>query len=180
MKGADNRPPMMVPNKGMYMTKDLQRLRGLYQVPLKQPQNVFEVLAVKGSLSAQRLLTAVNLKQPSLTESLSRELWMRIWNRDEDITSPESLLEALMNVGLKSSEAADLLKASTDKAVADKLKDITKEALDMGAFGAPTIVVLDSNNEKQMIFGSDRIEVLAWMIGEKYEGPLRELAASKL
>jgi len=180
MKGSDNKPPMMVPNKGKYMTSDLHRLRGFYQIPLKSPKNVFEVLAVKGSLSAQRLLTVVNQKQPNLIEPLSRELWFRVWNRDEDITTQESLAEALKKIGLKDSEATDLLKASTDKAVADRLKAVTQEALDLGAFGAPTIVITDSNNEKQMFWGSDRFEVLAWMLGEKYEGPLRELAASKL
>jgi glutathione S-transferase kappa 1 len=180
MKGSDNRPPMYVPAKGSYMGKDLHRLRSFYQVPLNRPANVVEALAVKGSLAAQRLLTATTLTKPSLTESLSRELWIRIWSKDEDITTPESLTQALKAAGLKDSEAAELLKASTEKSVADKLKETTKEALDLGAFGAPIVVIRDSNNEKQMVFGSDRFELIAWMIGEKYEGPLRELAASKL
>jgi len=180
MKGSDNKPPMMVASKGAYMAKDLHRLRSFYQVPLKQPQNVFEVLVVKGSLSAQRLLTVVNDKKPALTEPLSRELWLRVWGRDEDITTPESLAEALKKVGVKDAEVSDLLKASADRSVADKLKEVTKEALDLEAFGAPTIIIRDKDNKKQLFFGSDRFEVLAWMLGEKYEGPLRELAASKL
>jgi len=39
------------------------------------------VLFVKGSLPTQRFLTAVQMQKPELTESLSRELWMRIWHR---------------------------------------------------------------------------------------------------
>jgi len=39
------------------------------------------VLFVKGSLPAQRFLTAVQMQRPELTESLSRELWMRVWHR---------------------------------------------------------------------------------------------------
>ena len=39
------------------------------------------MLFMKGSLPAQRFLTAVQMQRPELTESLSRELWMRIWHR---------------------------------------------------------------------------------------------------
>jgi len=180
MKASDNRPPMMVASKGVYMGQDLHRLRSFYQVPISRPADVFNVLMNKGSLSAQRLLTAVNQNKPQLTEAVSRELWMRVWGRDEDITTPDSLMQVLKSTGMKESEAAELLKVSADKTISDKLKQITKEAVDAGAFGAPAIVIKDSNNEKQMLFGSDRFEVLAWMLGEKYEGPLRELAASKL
>jgi len=44
-------------------------------------QDPAEVLFVKGSLPTQRFLTVVQMQRPELTESLSRELWMRIWNR---------------------------------------------------------------------------------------------------
>ena len=33
-----NKPPAMVPNKGVYMVKDIQRLGKYYGVPLKQPK----------------------------------------------------------------------------------------------------------------------------------------------
>ena len=51
----------------------------------------------KGSLKAQRFLTAVSLSQPEKTEDVSREMWMRVWNRDEDITEPQSLREVRIN-----------------------------------------------------------------------------------
>ena len=57
------------------------------------PQNPVKVLMEKGSLKAQRFLTAVSLYEPDKTEDVSRELWMRVWNRDEDITEPQSLRE---------------------------------------------------------------------------------------
>jgi len=180
MKGAENRPPMMVAAKGAYMIKDIHRLRSFYSIPINQPGDVFATLMTKGSLNAQRLLTAVQEKQPSLTESVSRELWMRVWSRDEDITQPESLAEALRKAGVKEALIPELMKAREDKAVAERLKAVTNEALELGTFGAPTIVVRDSSNGRDFIFGSDRMEVLAWMLGEKWEGPLRELAASKL
>lgn len=49
-----------------------------------------------GSLSAMRFLTAVQEQEKDgdkKVEQVSRELWMRIWNRDKDITEPASLSE---------------------------------------------------------------------------------------
>lgn len=45
------------------------------------------------------------------------------------------------------------------------------------AFGAPTIIVEDVRGDKQMVFGSDRMEIVADLLGFKYEGPLNHLAA---
>lgn len=35
MNATGNRPPMMVPAKGMYMDKDLKRNAAYFQVPIK-------------------------------------------------------------------------------------------------------------------------------------------------
>jgi glutathione S-transferase kappa 1 len=39
----------------------------------------------KGSLTAMRFVTALDMDHPELTESLSRELWMRAWSRVKHI-----------------------------------------------------------------------------------------------
>ncbi|XP_041378095.1 glutathione S-transferase kappa 1-like isoform X1 [Gigantopelta aegis] len=76
-----NQPPAMIPSKGDYMVHDLQRLREYMQVPINQPKDVADVLFNKGSLQAQRFLTAVDMKYPQFTEALSRQLWIRIWSK---------------------------------------------------------------------------------------------------
>ena len=48
------------------------------------------------------------------------------------------------------------------------------------AFGAPTIVTTDSSNATQMVFGSDRFNILADILEQKYDGPLAELNKAKL
>ena len=35
MKESGNRPPMMVPNKGIYMNKDIERIASYFGIPLK-------------------------------------------------------------------------------------------------------------------------------------------------
>ena len=48
-------------------------------------QNPFVVMFEKGSLTAMRFVTALDMDHPELTESLSRELWMRAWSRVKHI-----------------------------------------------------------------------------------------------
>ena len=44
-------------------------------------QDITNVMFEKGSLSAQRLLTAVKEELPHKLEEVSRQLWLRIWSR---------------------------------------------------------------------------------------------------
>lgn len=43
-----NKPPGLVPNKFMYMTKDLERLGKYFSVPLAFPADPFEAMFEKG------------------------------------------------------------------------------------------------------------------------------------
>jgi glutathione S-transferase kappa 1 len=180
MANSSNHPPITVPAKARYMFHDLTRLRQLYQIPLNAPSNPTELLLVKGSLNAQRFLTAVEQQRPELVEPLSRELWMRAWSRDEDITTNDSLKQVGQVVGLSDADTNMFLELIKESRVKEQLKRVTQEALDAGAFGAPTIIVHDADNKKHLIFGSDRIQVIAMLLNEQYVGPLRELAKSKI
>uniref|UniRef100_A0AAY4AUT8 Glutathione S-transferase kappa n=2 Tax=Denticeps clupeoides TaxID=299321 RepID=A0AAY4AUT8_9TELE len=173
MQGSGNKPPGLVPNKFLYMAKDLGRSARYFDVPLVTPADVAHVMFVKGSLSAMRLLTAVSEKdlgQETRVEKLSRELWMRIWNRDEDITQPASLSEAALKAGISRQEVEELLQIITSQPIKDKLKSTTQEAMNHGAFGLP-MTVCHISGKPEMFFGSDRFELMAHCIGEKWVGP---------
>ncbi|XP_059194587.1 glutathione S-transferase kappa 1-like [Centropristis striata] len=173
MRGAGNKAPGLVPNKFMYMTKDLHRLSEYFGVPMQAPADPFEVVFKKGSLNAMRFVTAVQERETGgdeQAERVSRELWRRIWSEDKDITEPASLSEAAMKAGLSDSEIKEALKLSTSKEIKDKLKTATQEALDHGSFGFP-MVVCHVNGKQEMFFGSDRFELMAHCIGEKWLGP---------
>ncbi|XP_078507531.1 glutathione S-transferase kappa 1-like isoform X1 [Lissotriton helveticus] len=171
MKESGNQPPAMVPKKGVYMGKDLKRLAKYFQVPLQSPKDFFGTIIKKGSLPAMRFVTAVDMEQPHFVEPVSRELWMRIWSRDEDITQPDSILSAAQKAGLPSAEAQRLLGLCTTPEVKDRLKQTTEEALNYGAFGMP-IMVAHVDGKPHMFFGSDRFELLADLLGEKWMGPV--------
>lgn len=44
-----NKAPGLVPNKFLYMTKDMKRLNGYFGVPLEAPSDPFEVMFNKGT-----------------------------------------------------------------------------------------------------------------------------------
>lgn len=186
MNGSGNKPPGLVPNKFLYMTKDLQRLSQYFGVPLQSPSDPFEAMFKKGSLTAMRFVTAVQEKEQKevgggdqQVEKISRELWRRIWSQDQDITEAQSLQEAGIQAGLSEASIKDLLESSSSKEIKDKLKRSTEEALDYGAFGFP-LVVCHIDGKPEIFFGSDRFELMAHCMGEKWFGPKPDALAAKL
>ncbi|KAF7670109.1 hypothetical protein LDENG_00050340 [Lucifuga dentata] len=173
MHGSGNKPPGLVPNKFLYMTKDLTRLAQYFNVPLHGPSDPFNAISNKGSLTAMRFVTAVQERAKGDDQQVvqvSRELWRRIWSEDKDITEPASLSEAAIKAGFSESETEELLKLSKSMQIKEKLKSTTQEALDHGAFGFP-MMVCHVNGNAEMFFGSDRFELMAHCIGEKWLGP---------
>jgi len=100
---------------------------------------------------------------------------MRIWSRGEDITEPQSLVEVCKKVGLSEDDTQSLISKIGEQEIKDQLKETTQKALDMGAFGAPTIVA-HVDGEPHMYFGSDRFLLLAHLLGVDWEGPLKPAA----
>ncbi|XP_057689316.1 glutathione S-transferase kappa 1 [Corythoichthys intestinalis] len=173
MQGSGNKPPGLVPNKFLFMGKDLDRLAEYFNVPLHPPSDPAEAMFRKGSLNAMRFVKAVQEKDPGgdqQVEKVSRELWRRIWSEDKDITEPASLAEAAQKAGLKGSEIEELQKMCTTQEIKDKLKKSTQDALDYGAFGFP-LIICHINGKPEMFFGSDRFELMAHCLGEKWLGP---------
>ncbi|XP_001489979.1 glutathione S-transferase kappa 1 isoform X1 [Equus przewalskii] len=171
MKDSGNKPPALLPRKAKYLARDIRLLRQHIQVPIQFPKDFFSVILEKGSLSAMRFLTAVNLEHPEVLEKVSRELWMRVWSRDEDITEPQSILAAAEKAGMSMAQAQGLLGKISTPQVKNQLKETTEAACKYGAFGLP-ITVVHLDGQTHMLFGSDRMELLAYLLGEKWMGPV--------
>ncbi|XP_070794550.1 glutathione S-transferase kappa 1-like [Pituophis catenifer annectens] len=171
MKATGNQPPAMLPKRGEYMLKDVSRMAKYCQVPVNFPKDFVNSVIVKGSLPAMRFITAVDIAEPQFLEPVSRELWMRIWSRDEDIVQPESILAAAEKAGLSSDKSQELLKMSTSSEVKNRLKETTDKVLKFGAFGVPCFVI-QTDGQPQLFFGSDRVELLGNVLGEKWLGPV--------
>lgn len=179
MKDSGNQPPAMVPRKGQYMFKEIPLLKLFFQVPIHIPKNFFGESVKKGSVSAMRFLTAVSMEQPEMLEKVSRELWMRIWSRDEDITESQNILAAAEKAGMSTAQAQHFLESITTDQVKNKLRETTEAACKYGAFGLPTTVA-HVDGKTYMFFGSDRMELLAYLLGEKWMGPAPPTPNAKL
>ncbi|XP_040294593.1 glutathione S-transferase kappa 1-like [Bufo bufo] len=171
MNATGNSPPAMVPKRGAYLAKDLERLNEFYKVPVREPTDFFHVMVKKGSLSAMRFVTAVQMSHPEFVERVSRELWLRIWSEDKDITEPDSILQAGKKAGIPEDQAKTILSTIASPEVKNKLKETTEKALQYGIFGMPSIVA-HINEKPELFFGSDRFELLAHRLGEKWLGPV--------
>ncbi|PNI99906.1 GSTK1 isoform 6 [Pan troglodytes] len=235
MKDSGNKPPGLLPRKGLYMANDLKLLRHHLQIPIHFPKDFLSVMLEKGSLSAMRFLTAVNLEHPEMLEKASRELWMRVWSRvsvglwessgrtlddfltfprhvfrvmilpppggstvlsvtplsphrlpavfsssqNEDITEPQSILAAAEKAGMPAEQAQGLLEKIATPKVKNQLKETTEAACRYGAFGLP-ITVAHVDGQTHMLFGSDRMELLAHLLGEKWMGPVPPAVNARL
>ncbi|XP_070280169.1 glutathione S-transferase kappa 1 [Myotis yumanensis] len=179
MKNSGNKPPALLPLKAKYLTNDIKLLGQHIQVPIQLPKDFFSVILEKGSLSAMRFLTAVNLERPEMLEKVSRELWMRVWSRDEDITEPQSILAAAEKAGMSTEGARALLEKISTPQVKNQLKETTEAACRYGAFGLP-VTVAHLDGQTHMLFGSDRMELLAHLLGEKWMGPVPPAVSARL
>lgn len=99
----------------------------------KQTRGVLpQCLCPTGSLSAMRFLTAMKLEHPEMLEKASRELWMRVWSRDEDITEPQSILAAAEKAGVSAEQARRILEKTSTPQVKNQLKETTEAACKYG------------------------------------------------
>lgn len=137
--------PAAIPAKASYMMKDLPRWAALYKVAFSMPK-VFPV----NSLLASRAGAAATLQGQGAAAALA--LMGAYWGRGEDISQPAVVQAALDGAGL---DGTALLEATQSDAAKDALRDNTQSALDLGIFGAPTMVY-----QGALFWGNDRLELL--------------------
>jgi len=143
MQAAKNSPPINVPNKGRYMFTEIQRWASRYGVPAN-PNPHFPV----NTLSAMRAAVAA-LDEPRFAD-LHRALFRGVWVDGQNLADEAVLRAAIDAAGLA---GAALLARAKDAAVKDTLRRNGEEAVERGAFGAPTFFVGD-----EMFWGNDRLD----------------------
>lgn len=143
MSATGNAPPAKVPARGKYLQRDIARWAKRYGIPFKMnpvfPQN---------TLGALRL-ALVALRDECFPE-LHTRLFDAMWVHGLDLSDTGVLHELACQAGLDADRA---LAASAEPEIKEQLKANTDDALERGAFGAPTLFVGD-----QMFFGNDRLD----------------------
>ena len=150
MQATKNSPPITVPNKGRYMFVEIQRWAKRYGVPAN-PNPHFPV----NTLTAMRVAVAA-LGEPRFGD-LHRALFRAVWVDGKNLAD-EAVLEA--TVAAAGLDAAALLPRAKEQAAKDALRRNTEEAVERGAFGAPTFFVGD-----EMFWGNDRLDFVEEALG---------------
>jgi DSBA-like thioredoxin domain len=80
---------------------------------------------------------------------------------------------AFRDCGYSAHEAEQLVAASGAPSIKEELRLATEEALRLGAFGTPFIVLSGEGipEDCRVFFGSDRLEHIAAVLGKQWRGP---------
>eukprot|EP00092_Neocalanus_flemingeri_P014326 GFUD01015447.1.p1 GENE.GFUD01015447.1~~GFUD01015447.1.p1 ORF type:complete len:280 (-),score=49.63 GFUD01015447.1:222-1001(-) len=159
-------------NKASYQFMDLEtRTANFFNIPFKMKADSFRLIGMIGSLQQQRFATAVLQSHPQYMEHLVRSFFMRSWSEDKDVHTVDDITAVAKSAGMNEKEIEDCLAAMKTDTVKSLLKDVTEEAAERGAFGAPTTFWHENGENEQMFWGSDRFEMVAQIYGKHWEGP---------
>lgn len=141
MQATGNRPPGTVEAKRKFLLADAERWARRYALPWKMnpvfPQNTVKALRL-----------ALVASKHGVFEAVHQALFAAIWEQQKDLSDEHVLAEIAKEHGL----ALEEIEA---QAIKDELKANTGEAVDRGAFGAPTFFI-----GEEMFFGNDRFEFI--------------------
>uniref|UniRef100_A0A672JWC7 Glutathione S-transferase kappa 4 n=1 Tax=Sinocyclocheilus grahami TaxID=75366 RepID=A0A672JWC7_SINGR len=139
---------------GVIYSSDLKLLSEYFGVPMFQPSSLSE----KDSLNAMHFATVVAEKEKK-GDTLEKVIILQCLSA-----------QAGLKAGLSANEVEEILTLSKSQPIKDKLKSVTEEALEYKCFGLP-FIVCHVNGKAEVFFGSDRFELMAYFIGERWMGP---------
>ena len=147
-QGWNDSPFNLLPVKGRYMWRDLERICAAEGIPLRRPT----VFPRNGLLAAR--VACRNAGEPWLP-AFVREIYRANFEHDLDISSPEVVAQSL---SVAAAEPDEILADAQTRESKDALRDQTARAAQLGIFGAPSFVVGD-----ELFWGNDRLEdALSW------------------
>ncbi len=150
MKASGNSPPFSVPAKGAYTATDTGRWATHYGLSLK-PNPHFPVKTVLPMRAALVMLEDGGF--PAFHEAVFQSMWCEAGN----IGDTEVLRAVLEKIG---ADANHILGRCQEQSIKDALRKNTEEAVERGAFGAPTFYIGD-----EMFFGNDRLGFVEQALG---------------
>ncbi len=146
MQATGNRPPATIKPKGRYLLDDIGRWARRYSITLNMnpefPQNTINALRVA--------LVALHRGE---FEVVHQALFDAMWIEKENLSDDKTLASVVERAGLSANQYRVEIGRQEIK---DELKANTEEAIQRGAFGAPTFYVDDL-----MFFGNDRFDFIA-------------------
>ncbi len=147
-QGWTDSPFNIYPVKGRYMWRDMERICGAENLPLKQPLRF-----PQNGLKAARLALVGEIE--GWIGDFTRAVYTANFAEQRDISDDATLALVLSNLGVNPEAAAKAANTPENKG---NLKAQTEEAIARGLFGAPSFTVGD-----ELFWGNDRLEqAVAW------------------
>jgi 2-hydroxychromene-2-carboxylate isomerase len=149
-QGMKDSPFNVVPIKGSYMWRDVERICEKHNLPFRRP----------GRFPQNGLMAArITLSLPQeLRGNFVKAVYQANFVHDRDISDPQILHAAARRAGL---DPLEVLAAMTSGPIKDQLREETAKAADLGIFGAPSFVTEDG----ELFWGNDRLEdALDWAV----------------
>jgi 2-hydroxychromene-2-carboxylate isomerase len=138
-----NRSPRDVPAKAAWMARDLQLWARQYGVTLASNSHIETlriVVPLRGALVAMEM---------GAFDAYARAMFAGMFVHDLDIGAPETFARLVADAGLD----VEAMRAGIERPdIKSRLHELTQEAADRGAFGAPTFFV-----EGELFWGNDRL-----------------------
>ncbi|SDT49028.1 2-hydroxychromene-2-carboxylate isomerase [Pseudomonas prosekii] len=144
-KATGNASPAMIPAKGRYMFKDLDRYAQRYDVPLK-----FNPHFPINTLMLMRAVTGMQVRHPERFQAFIDCLFSALWVEGRNLDDPTTVAAVLTENGF---EPNAVLALTADEHIKTVLKENTEQAVQRGVFGAPSMFIGD-----ELFFGQDRLD----------------------
>ncbi len=128
-----NHSPTEVPAKGRYMMDDLKRFAQRHAIPFSH--NPFFPI---NTLMLMRGAAGLQMQDEAKMLRFVDAVYRAIWVDAKDMNNPEVVGAVLAGAGF---DPAAVLALVADPAVKERLKATTQDAVERGAFGAPTFFV---------------------------------------
>lgn len=146
-KATGNASPAMIPSKGRYMILDMDRFARRYGVPMTFNPN-FPI----NTLGLMRGAMAVQIYLPERFDDYLDAIFNAMWVDALNLADAPVLAGVLSRAGF---DPQQILALTSQQDVKDALAASTEEAIQRGAFGAPTMFVND-----ELFFGQDRLDFI--------------------
>lgn len=144
-KQNGQRPLSEIPLKGAYMQRDLPRSARWFGVPFRMPSR----FPIAGT-AASRAYYWMEDRDRKLAKRFALAAYQAFFAEDRDISSPVVVADVAAALDVDRQELATAL---NDGAVKERLRREVDEAIALGVFGSPYIVV-----DGEPFWGSDRLD----------------------
>lgn len=173
---SGNKPPWLLPAKAAYLSNDAYRAAARLSLPYEGGPE--DIMAISKTLSPLRALHFIKANYPLETFlSAFAFFFHKLWTPPHVNLVDEANLVAALTEATERTDGGKKLFTAEDverimagrESMKERVKQLTGEAVERGAFGAPWLWATTSEGKTQSFFGSDRFNHLYRFLGVPFQ-----------